>query len=489
MQTLSLSDVEKTRIVKQFCKLYIPLLLLIVLVAGWIGYSQVKAEISSLKSGRNFISKFAQRRILYSINVTKAHLNGLVQEDEFLHPVTDSRHNEVANAFKTLILRNPRYDQVRWISPDGQETVRVNNVAGKPVQAPEAQLQNKADRPYFIETMQLPEGEIYVGPISLNREHGVIEVPYKPTLRLAIRLPEQSKIHGILVINLLADHLFQAMNDAIERSGVPVYLLNQDGYWLHGMQTKDNWGFEFGKDTRLGHTNPRLWQKIQNSPDGAVENAQGLWSWAWAHAGNAKGMMPNWLALTYTPKRQLTDIRQRVWSIVIALVLPLLGLLGVGLYRFLLSQAIGRQSMLEVQRLASEAELAKKIQSASSVFERVVQASPVGKIIVDDAGRIAMINPRIEAMFGYAQQELLGQSVDMLIPGELRQLHQSHMQTFLGHPKSGRMGLGNTLWGLRKDGSRIPLEIGLTKLGMSRETAVMATLSDLSLRYHLIKHN
>jgi two-component system, sensor histidine kinase and response regulator len=480
---------EKTQIWKHFSIVFLPTLIIILAISLWVGHSLINAEIGTLDSQQNFLSKFAQRRINYSINVTKGHLTGLYQEDEFQQPLTKTTTTQIENAFRTIIFRNPRYDQIRWIDAQGHEVVRVNNVDGKPVVVARNQLQDKSNSSYFNETIKLPEGDIFVGSINLNKEHGKVEIPYKPTVRIAIKLFDgPNKAGGIIVINLYADHLFNAMNDAIGGAAA-VYLLNSDGYWLSGFKPEDNWGFDLGKDNSLAKTNPKLWQSILKSKKESIQNNAGLWNWSWNQTEESTNKNPRWVTLTFIPKSQLTEIHHRVWTSISYIVVPLLLFIGFGLLRYFVTENNNKKSLLEVQRLESEAELAQKMHNANIVFERVVQASPVGKIIVGIDGCITMVNPKAELMFGYTQQELVGHQVHMLIPEELRESHKSHVSGFLKNTLTRPMGAGNTLWGLSKNGTKIPLEIGLTKLDVNQNSAVMVTLTDLTLRYSLIKDN
>ena len=78
---------------------------------------------------------------------------------------------------------NPDYDQLRYIDETGQEVIRVN--AGGVI-VPHEQLQNKADRDYFLKANALAANQIYISRVDLNIEHGKVEQPVKPMLRLAM---------------------------------------------------------------------------------------------------------------------------------------------------------------------------------------------------------------------------------------------------------------------------------------------------------------
>ncbi|MCI5159515.1 MAG: hypothetical protein D3906_14005, partial [Candidatus Electrothrix sp. AUS1_2] len=92
------------------------------------------------------------------------------------------------------------YDQIRWLDASGMERVRVDYAPDGPEAVPAHLLQYKGDRYYFQEAVTLRLGEIYISPLDLNIEHGQIERPFKPTIRLATPLIDPAGTqHGILL--------------------------------------------------------------------------------------------------------------------------------------------------------------------------------------------------------------------------------------------------------------------------------------------------
>ena len=80
----------------------------------------------------------------------------------------------------------PGYFQIRFIDTTGHEIVKVETATrGSPRITPKSELQDKSDRSYFIDTMRLEPGEVFVSRMDLNVERGVLEEPYKPVVRLA----------------------------------------------------------------------------------------------------------------------------------------------------------------------------------------------------------------------------------------------------------------------------------------------------------------
>lgn len=119
---------------------------------------------------------------------------------------------------------------------------------------------------------------------------------------------------------------------------------------------------------------------------------------------------------------------------------------------------------------------------AEAQFQAVVEAAPNAFILVNQAGRITLVNTQAEKLFGYNRQELLGQPVELLIPPPVRTRHQYDRANFLATPTVRQMGKGRDLFGLHKDGSQIPVEIGLSPLVTAAGTFVLASVIDISER-------
>ncbi len=115
-------------------------------------------------------------------------------------------------------------------------------------------------------------------------------------------------------------------------------------------------------------------------------------------------------------------------------------------------------------------------------FRVVVEGAPMGMVMVNREGTILLVNVQIEKLFGYGREELLGQPIEVLVPERFRGQHPGHRQGFLAAPSLRAMGAGRGLYGLRKDGSELPVEIGLNPIETAEGTAVMASIIDITER-------
>src|SRR5262249_26062747 len=102
--------------------------------------------------------------------------------------------------------------------------------------------------------------------------------------------------------------------------------------------------------------------------------------------------------------------------------------------------------------------------------------------MVNDKGWIVLINSKAEEYFGYSRTEVIGKSVEMLVPNRFRAGHPKFRAEFLGDPQARPMGTGRDLFALRKDSSEFPVEIGLAPIETTEGTLVMATVVDITER-------
>jgi PAS domain S-box-containing protein len=118
----------------------------------------------------------------------------------------------------------------------------------------------------------------------------------------------------------------------------------------------------------------------------------------------------------------------------------------------------------------------------SSICELLFRTAAEGLVVADGKGRIVLVNPRMEELFGYDAQELNGQAIEILIPEAARSRHVGHREGYQQHPSKRTMGSGRELFGRHKNGSVFPVEVSLNHFEQEGDRFVMGLVSDVTLR-------
>jgi len=119
---------------------------------------------------------------------------------------------------------------------------------------------------------------------------------------------------------------------------------------------------------------------------------------------------------------------------------------------------------------------------ADERFRLLVEYSPNALILIDKRGLIKMVNSRVEILFGYKREELIGCQLEQLLPDRFTDKHPGYRKGFFDSPEPRSMGSGRDLFAKRKDGSEMHVEIGLNPIETEEETMVLASIIDITAR-------
>jgi PAS domain S-box-containing protein len=118
----------------------------------------------------------------------------------------------------------------------------------------------------------------------------------------------------------------------------------------------------------------------------------------------------------------------------------------------------------------------------SQQFEALFNHATIGIVVTDKEGKIINFNKFAETQLGYSKEDVMGKTVDLLLPSKFRKMHQHHRDAFYQHPGPRRMGEGRDLFAQRKDGSEFPVEISLSNYIINDEIFVIAFIIDITIR-------
>lgn len=352
---------------KRFLPLALVLLLFITLFYRWtVGdlFDRLEMREAVTVESQSTAVTYLLRDVIADALILSEH-NELL---EFLATGEHARLAELAVEMCSVSRHVGLYDQVRFIDASGQEIVRINNNDGHPTVVPEAQLQDKRDRYYFQDVMELTRGEVYLSALDLNIEHGAVEIPYKPMIRVGVLVFDaHGRKRGTIMINYLAQTLLDSLGGVGRISSGDPMLLNQEGYWLLSPDPAQSWGFMFatGADHRLAIEDPPAWSHMTRNPSGHVYTPEGLYTYRWldlvadtrqimtvGFSASEESEALRWSVLTRVPAAFIEQRRAKILLPLVALGLVVLGLMAVGVRIMVTARAQRRHHQEHLERLA-----------------------------------------------------------------------------------------------------------------------------------------
>jgi len=124
----------------------------------------------------------------------------------------------------------------------------------------------------------------------------------------------------------------------------------------------------------------------------------------------------------------------------------------------------------------------KDHQENDSAIRALLDAAPQGIVASDHYGHIVLFNDAAERMFGYSRAEMLGRTIDVLLPAHVRERHSKHRNEYGSDPQSRAMGQGMDVLACRRDRSQFPVEVVLSRVPSNDDDLMVAFISDMSAR-------
>ncbi|MNM26900.1 Signal transduction histidine-protein kinase BarA [compost metagenome] len=339
-------------IVRAYFLLFSPILLLVLAGGYLLGNALIERELYRVRSDESTFLALASGRLDDELAVPLRHVRSISEEPILLEAASRNDRDTMAVQFTILMNRNPDYAQVRWLAPDGMERVRIDRQGQRLLRVADEQLQNKVERYYFRDAMALPWERVYVSPLDLNVEHGVIDRPFNPMIRIAKRLRLGGHDLGLLLINVQAARMLKAFANSSGKATDHTMLFNQDGYWLRSPDPSQEWGFMLDRpELTLKHASPQAWHAFWGAPSGQMESADGLWSWTTLYPAQNHDQLI-WKAASLVPRSELLAIRTHIWGSILVTCAMLLLLFGAGVAALVRSRRREQLAQQEAARLA-----------------------------------------------------------------------------------------------------------------------------------------
>src|SRR5439155_965902 len=128
-----------------------------------------------------------------------------------------------------------------------------------------------------------------------------------------------------------------------------------------------------------------------------------------------------------------------------------------------------------------------QLQEAEQRFRLAVEASPNAMVMVDEQERVVLVNAEAERVFGYARTELIEQPLEKFLPGGFREIRSARVGQTVAGTDMREMVSRSDLFGLRKDGARFPVEIGLNPIATSEGRFILSAIVDITDRRRVLQ--
>jgi PAS domain S-box-containing protein len=471
----------------------------------------VASDLQSYVSGaRGDIASFRSAAALNGL--IRARLAGGIDPIDGLSEET--WHGRMAERLLAELEAKPAYAQFRIIgvADGGREILRIDRSGpnGAIRIVPDAEMQRKADRPYFRETIKQRANDIYVSALDLNVENGVIETPHVPTLRVGTPLAgPDGKPFGILIINIDMRPAFDRVRSAARRDG-GIYIVNRRGDYLLHPDPAREFGSDLGAPTNWPADFPDLATSIGTTqniarivPDQAGRPS--VVALAPAVLGNAEWVgiietVPSAVVMAPAAAVQNTSLLVGLIAVLCAAVLALLIARSLTRPIVQLTEAVqgaagSRKSVIPVDASGETGVLARAFAQVMTESQRAQQtfreSEQLARGIIDTAldafvqmdeqGVVSDWNTQAEKIFGWTHAEAVGTKLsELIIPFIHRDAHIAGLERFLRTGEARIIGRRFEIEAMRRDGEEIKVELTVTELKRRNGFVFNAFMRDLT---------
>ena len=270
----------------KFFSKYFILMFLTIILAFLFVFSVI--EYNNIDTLRSELYKNEKRVVQLEKTIIGDALEGINEDLLFLKATYEKNSDKGStDLLKTIWLEFSKnmktYDQLRYIDENGKEALRINYNNGDAYVVEDDKLQDKSNRYYFTDVMELDRDEIYYSKFDLNIENGEIEQPIKPMIRVGIKVyDDNGNEKGVVLVNYFGINLINKFNDAEETSIGHIAIVNSNGYYIEGPYDEYNFAFMYDEKLDLTITNQfdGVFDKVLSSSVGDVLTEDGLFTFS-----------------------------------------------------------------------------------------------------------------------------------------------------------------------------------------------------------------
>tara|TARA_R110001583_G_scaffold43470_1_gene138324 strand:+ start:11013 stop:14075 length:3063 start_codon:yes stop_codon:yes gene_type:complete len=420
--------------------------------------------------------------------------------------------------FSSFVSNHSQYLQIRYLDSEGNEMVRVQTNDNDGLQIlNDTLLQNKAKKTYVTQTSKLPHDQVFFSNVTLNREHGEIQVPHQAVLRIAVPVyMADNQVKGIIVINLSTEELFSDIQ--LNQDGVSQFVVDEKGHYIvHSEPEKtfaqdkgnnDNFNKDYSKLASLGKNNDKImrrfvkqkeilgfekiyfspldktryWLLVLQVPESIVFSDIQASLNKMLIVGLAIGILSLMLVVWFVTRRIFTPVinlaeaaeRLQKGDLTVRLDTSSVHDEFRTLYETINTFTIKQQEYtVELQQ-----EIDTQTHKLSAIIENVVD----GIITIDSKGNIKTFNQAARKMFGYQDDEVIDHNIKMLMPEPYHSEHDGYLNNHMTTGVKKIIGIGREVVGLRKNGAEFPLDLAVSQVKMGNTVHFIGITRDVTER-------
>lgn len=400
--------------------------------------------------------------------------------------------------FSSVLIARPHYTQLRFIGreDDWRELVRVNRHGSTIEATPPAALQQKGGEPYLAASGNLARAEVYLSEVTYNREYGKPEGP--PTIRLVRPLLDRDgELYGVLVINADYEALLQQVTPTLDPGFRSIAITDSLDWLPYDENGAGKLRYHLDPDweappfaSALGDVSNR---PITAQTEDAILRISPVFSKDKDHPFGLFVETSISRADLFAASRH-TILRTSM----VACFLILICALGAVLVAHRITEPVreltdairrgehekwlqrGTRHRDEIGTLAEilGGDLARETVQRRAVFASVHD----GIITISQQGIIEDVNPATEELFGYSRAEMLGRGIEMLMPAGVAAHHRDYVKRAKTDVRPTAMADNRDIYGCRKDGSHVPLEISVSRAFYANRVHFIGVVRDISVR-------
>ncbi|WP_269585281.1 ATP-binding protein [Roseibium sp. Sym1] len=415
--------------------------------------------------------------------------------------------SRLATIFQAVLSGRPDYFQFRYIGIDdaGRELVRIDRTRNGFSSVTGEALQQKRLEPYFKLAAEAPAGKVLFSKVTYNREHGQADGTGTPTLRGLYPIDDiDGNRFGFLAINVNYEKMLQSTFQDINPNR-RTYVVNGGGDFMEHSGTVKQAFYRLEIRDAFTRAVPPIVQQVLQSetPEGLFFSEDRV-AYFVREAGNFSQESASLGVIVEVPSAEFhataTKTRNEFLAAGFLVVLISTIVAVVAARSFMqpladLSNAVRSSgsdellSALPVERADEVGELAAAIRNRNielvesrARFSAIVNNVVDGLILIDAYGRIEQFNPSCEKMFGYAQDEIIGQNVTLLMQGKDAENHGSYLERYRKGEGGHILGATRELEAIDKSGRVFPIELAISAVAADGETKFSGVIRDISQR-------